>query len=118
MYQIDKNLMGEPVALRAPLEVGTLEHLIAWLETQDPAKEYDYEEAQACALAQYARASGVTQRCWWWEVRHCGSDGDDNLWESELAKPLPRTFGGMLSRALLLQGHEVSGSSNPKSSEG
>jgi hypothetical protein len=35
-----------------------LETLIAWLETQDPAKKYDYCDCHNCLLCQYFTAMG------------------------------------------------------------
>jgi hypothetical protein len=36
----------------------TVAKLAAWLETQDPDREYDYGDCENCMIAQYAKANG------------------------------------------------------------
>lgn len=40
-----------------------LETLIAWLETKNPAEEYQYSNNYKCCLAQYFQAHGYPHAC-------------------------------------------------------
>ena len=40
-------------------DVFSVEGLLAWLDTQDPATEYDYFDTDDCLLCRYGRARGL-----------------------------------------------------------
>lgn len=73
--------------------------LIAWLETKNPAEEYDYYNCYGgCLLGQYFNAIGLA-----WGLN--GGPGCElfNSMESyklqDISRRHPRTFGGALERA-------------------
>lgn len=76
----------------------TLESLAAWLEQQNPAEHYDYDDCTGeCMYGQYMRAMGIP----WTEARGIPSSKPIGAFESlsyRVASPHPRTFGGALAR--------------------
>lgn len=67
MFQKDKlaEFLEEPLAKARLKEVPapfSLASLIAWLETKDPAAEYNYSDPSNCLMCQYLRCSGVDVR--------------------------------------------------------
>jgi hypothetical protein len=103
------------------LEVGTIEHLIAWLETKNPAGLYCYESTGDCLLSHYAMDHGYGdgREAYHAFMRKMGVSAKD--WATKpLAKvePFhrvavnePYTFGAALDRARsFLQANAVSGS--------
>lgn len=80
----------------------SLEGLIAWLETQDPATEYDYSDCFGmCLIGQYLAARGVP----WEEERY----GDFLTLPARVtiasgcSAPFGETYGAALDRARALQ---------------
>lgn len=74
--------------------VFSLEGLIAWLETQDPATGYDWHNCQGdCLIGHYGSAMGVD-----WHKIHDVAFGDGWL---RVASSLsgPATYGAALERA-------------------
>ena len=66
--------------------------LIAWLETQDPETEYDYNDCSGnCLMGRYARAMGTN-----FTVLHGHFFDNGNL---GLACSTPWTYGAALARA-------------------
>ena len=90
----------------APIKQGpSLRGLIAWLETKDPQKEYDYYDCGgACLIGQYVNAIGLR----WGVFRNADLYGAGWDWWlnnpksaplREISVDYPRTFGGALKRA-------------------
>jgi len=89
-------------------DVFSLEGLIAWLETQDPATRYDYGDVVLCALGQYTLAQGgsiiggvrgyvIGEQ----SIPCTFSDGlPDRLWKT--VSENPHTYGAALERARML----------------
>lgn len=72
--------------------VFSVESLIAWLETQDSAREYEWANCEGfCLLSQYLTAMG----------KHPATDYKhlDVEMRCEVACALPYTFGAALDRA-------------------
>ena len=84
----------------------SLEGLISWLETQDPATRYSYGDNEGCLLARYFRASG-------YRWAYCGPDSFSYslfflppifrkkipLEMDDVALHVPSTYGAALERA-------------------
>src|ERR1700691_1845949 len=47
-------------------DVFSLENLIAWLETKDPDRHYDYTLPQKCVLAQFAKSLDINAKTFGW----------------------------------------------------
>ncbi len=79
-------------------DVWSLDSLIAWLETKDPAEEYDfYDMDGGCLVGQYAAAMGCPDI---WHELHDGNNSlDDPLTFCQVGGGYPRTFGAALERA-------------------
>jgi hypothetical protein len=80
----------------------TLESLVAWLETKNPAKTYCYTESGHCLIAQYMQAHGYSQAsCGPWA--YCLGPGMPRERMpngfNEIAIDDGRTFGEALERA-------------------
>jgi hypothetical protein len=79
-----------------------LETLIAWLEKQPAAGEYEYTSSTGCALCQYFRAQGINVRT----LDICGFSVVGSYTEhsyprafAEATRSLPWTYGAALERA-------------------
>lgn len=80
----------------------SLEGLIVWLETQDPAKEYDFQNVNGrCLLGQYCNAIGMSWTSdgyspgrMWWRDNSSGTP-----WIPNVSAASPHTFGAALERA-------------------
>ncbi len=75
-------------------DVFSLEGLIAWLETQDPATTYCWVDGGHCLLAQYAKAVGST----YLKVT-VGLNGGRHGEPDGIAILRPWTYGAALERA-------------------
>jgi hypothetical protein len=82
----------------------SLSGLIAWLETKNPAEEYEYYHCHgACLIGQYVNAIGWR----WGEYRGSDGSGRGQRWwvapEQEAIRNMsagwPYTFGAALERA-------------------
>jgi len=67
MFLPDKNLNPAPVEARKPF-TPDVAGLIAWLETQDGATEYDYIDGSDCLLCRFAEAILGRAPTGWLEV--------------------------------------------------
>jgi hypothetical protein len=74
----------------------SLDDFIAWLETKPRHEKYDWLSGATCACGQYGKSIGVDD----WFVLWI--DEKNFLWAdlNTLAYQQPRTFGGLLDRAL------------------
>ena len=82
--------------------VHSLQSLIGWLETKNPAEEYEYTSSRHCLLAQYYRDQGFKQIM-------MGQYGFRHGWFGHICLPEhfndiafygETTFGAALERAL------------------
>lgn len=75
----------------------SLESLIAWLEKQPTAKEYDFCDCNGrCLLDQYAAAMGLKNESGLYVRLDAAFDGAAGFY---IAVGFPRTFGAALDRA-------------------
>lgn len=91
----------------------SLESLIAWLETQDPEKRYDWHQCQgACLLSQYAYAIGEDGSHYNALIPKfkaaMGLSGLDGMYasfpiSSYIAREAPWSYGAALARAKSFQ---------------
>jgi len=78
-------------------DVFSLESLIAWLETKDPAAHYDFNNCEgACLLDQYADAMGLPDVFGRYSRLNEAFDYSSG---HRIAVERPRTFGAALARA-------------------
>ena len=108
---------------RPVYEVGTLESLVAWLETQDPNTTYCHSSNQYCVFCQWlsAVAGGKAVYDAYHRIMHRAAIRCDDLrvgdyyvngrryhlgeeMEMRVARTAPYTFGAALERARVLMG--------------
>lgn len=89
---------GTIVPLKKEADLFSLESLVAWLETKDPAQEYDMRDTAGCLIAQYVPGRGYSVKLHaliksgnYNQIAHVayGSDLNRNI----------QTFGAALTRA-------------------
>lgn len=81
-------------------DVFSLDGLIGWLETQDPATEYDYWNCRGgCLLSQYLYANGIDGSLF----RNYGRLSRQEGVGSVVACEPPHTYGAALERARALK---------------
>jgi hypothetical protein len=82
-------------------DIHSLDSLIAWLETKDPQKSYDYASTHRCMCAQYYKAKGYWLVVMWRTMFYHGLFDSTTLPKhfNEIAECTPRTFGAALKRA-------------------
>ncbi len=68
-------------------EIGSRSHIKLWLAGKDPDEDYNWSSYFGCACGQYSKENGVEQG---W------ADGLGEL--NNLAREVPRTFGGLYER--------------------
>lgn len=112
MFVIDRSLylspevVGEP-GLRPLKEVDpfSLEALVAWLEKQDGATEYDFRDTHSkrggCLFARYATHLGFSTdfNGYVQSLRAWGTYPSDPFSEHRLSSTTPHTFGAAKDRA-------------------
>lgn len=92
----DKRWDSKKNAKKDDAEVFSLHGLIAWLEAQNPEKEYDYDDCNGnCLLSIYHYEMGAPSRVDGTHYKTCG--GYKNYFF--VAQTKPWTFGAALSRA-------------------
>lgn len=108
-----KHLLDEPLAKARLKEVPapfSLPSLIAWLETKDPAEEYNYIDYDNCLVAQYTKQVPGVEKPEWRTWYVAGADRFSGDTRAFVSVPLPHTFGGALERARALTSSPKGGS--------
>lgn len=78
-------------------ELGTREHILLWLSSQPPEREYHWSDPQECACGTYARETMGKSNLWW--AMYACQDGTPFAALNNLAFPHPRTYGVLYERA-------------------
>ena len=78
--------------------VFSLDGLIAWLETQNGATEYEYLDLNGCMLAVACRETGTP-----FDVYNAASNGSECEQVEWVACAMPRTYAAALQRAYALR---------------
>lgn len=111
MFTQDYSTPTFPVTVEKP-DVFSLAGLIAWLETQDPATEYEYSSCDTCLLANFFIAMGEAR-----DTRdviitpggHLFGNGTSKQYPRVMDKVAaggPRNYGAALTRARALVGRK------------
>lgn len=80
--------------------VPSLIGLIAWLETQDPAQEYDWSKCDGtCLVSQYLTSIGILDGEQWKDYNYHKALGLPEAGSFNIAYQRPWTFGAALLRA-------------------
>ncbi len=88
-------------------EIGSREHVLLWLDGQDPNETYDWSIASRCACGQYVAQHGGRP----WSEYPALSGGPYPISAPEdgsfnaLAREEPHTFGALYKRAVEAWGH-------------
>lgn len=78
-------------------EPGTREHILLWLASQPPEREYRWRNTIECACGIYAREAMGKSNLWWTVQTHIEYSPFSKL--NILAMPFPHTFGALYERA-------------------
>lgn len=98
---------GETPAMAPQKQRPSLRGFIAWLATQEPAREYIFCNAGQCAAGLYYKSIGLSPNQWIMGpfcsvAKDIGMDGDYRLMAA--LSDEPRTFGAAFERMRKLSG--------------